>query len=167
MGITMVMIRRTTCIFFVLGLFAASRLSAPEGPGQGTVSAAGLLSGYRKSAVLSLKGRPLHVEIARTRKQRRKGLMHREELGPKQGMVFVFPEDQYLSFWMKDTGLPLSIAFLDSRGRVVDIFQLEPYSLIPVRSTQKCRYALEVNQGFFRATGLQQGDYIDLEPIAR
>ncbi|MFW6180679.1 MAG: DUF192 domain-containing protein [Spirochaetota bacterium] len=133
----------------------------------GSALAAGLFSGTRKSAVLSLNGRPLYVEIARTRKQRQRGLMHREELAPDQGMLFVFPEDRYLSFWMKDTGLPLSIAFIDAGGRVVDIYPLEPYSLIPVRSTRKCRYALETNRGFFRDAGVERGDIIDLEPIRR
>lgn len=161
----MAMIRKITRFILLLSLVAACG-KAVQGDA-GTTLAAGLFSGTRKSAVLSLNGRALYVEIARTRKQRQRGLMHREELGPNQGMLFVFPRDQYLSFWMKDTGLPLSIAFLDAGGRVVGIFPLEPFSLIPVRSTQKCRYALETNRGFFRDAGVERGDTIDLGPIRR
>jgi hypothetical protein len=115
-------------------------------------------------AVLSIRGRPLYVEIARTEKQRRRGLMHREQLEEDHGMLFVFENEQWLSFWMKDTSLQLSIAYLDSAGRVVDIFLLEPFSVDPVQSTRKCRYALEVNRGFFRKANLEVGDIIDLGP---
>jgi len=111
---------------------------------------------------LSINGRPLTVEVARTKAQRKKGLMYRDELGRHEGMLFVFREDQYLSFWMKNTKIPLSIAFLDKNGKVTDIYDMEPYSLYTVRSTKKCRYAIEVNRGFFNECTLLVGDTIDL-----
>lgn len=119
------------------------------------------------TATLSVNGRALSVEIARTRAQRTFGLMHREHLDWNAGMLFVFRKDQILSFWMKDTALPLSIAFLDKNGKVTDIFHMEPYSLSPVRSRTKCRYALEVKRGFFEEAGLQISDRIDLSEIHR
>jgi len=118
-----------------------------------------------KKATLSINGRPLGVEIARTKKQRQKGLMYRDELGWHEGMLFIFKEDEYLSFWMKNTKLQLSVAFLDKNGKVTDIFDMKPYSLIPVRSTQKCRYALEVNRNFFKECQLFIGDTIDLDTV--
>ena len=72
------------------------------------------------TATLSVNGRALVVEIARTRAQRTLGLMHREHLDWNAGMLFVFRKDQILSFWMKDTSIPLSIAFLDKNGKVTD-----------------------------------------------
>ncbi len=120
-----------------------------------------------KRVMLSINGRPLDVEIARTKRQREKGLMFREELGWNEGMLFIFPEEQFLSFWMKDTSIPLSIAFLDCSGVVVDIYDMEPYSSDPVRSTRKCRFAIEVNRGFFRDAGLTDGDSIDLSMVKR
>jgi uncharacterized membrane protein (UPF0127 family) len=120
-----------------------------------------------KRVMLSINGRPLEVEIARTKKQRGKGLMFREELGWNEGMLFIFQGDQDLSFWMKDTSIPLSIAFLDNGGVVVDIYDMQPFSLDPVRSTRKCRYAIEVNRNFFRDAGLTVGDSIDLSMFKR
>jgi len=120
-----------------------------------------------KRATLSINGRPLEVEIARTKKQREKGLMFREELGWNEGMLFIFPEEQLLSFWMKDTSIPLSIVFLDGSGVVVDIYDMKPFSLDPVRSSRKCRFAIEVNQGFFSEAGLSRGDSIDLSMVKR
>jgi len=119
-----------------------------------------------KSLTLSINGRPLSVEKARTKSQRKKGLMYREELGQHEGMLFIFKEDQHLSFWMKNTKIPLSIAFLDKNGKVSDIYDMEPYSLSPVRSTKKCMYAIEVNRGFFAECNLSVGDTIDLS-VAR
>ena len=112
--------------------------------------------------VLSINGRPLSVEVARSEKQRHRGLMHRDELDWNSGMLFVFENERVLSFWMKDTKIPLSIAFLDKYGKVTDIIDMKPYSLDAVISTQKCLYAIEVNRGFFEESGLAVGDTIDL-----
>lgn len=122
---------------------------------------------HPRNVVLSINGRPLSVEIARTKSQRKKGLMFREELGWQEGMIFVFKKDQYLSFWMKNTKIPLSIAFLDKNGKVTDIYDMQPYSLSPIRSTKKCRYALEVNRGYFFEAGLSVGDTIDISMVRR
>ena len=119
----------------------------------------------KKQAVLYINGRALYVEIASTDKERQKGLMFRENLDKNAGMLFVFQDDKILSFWMKNTSIPLSIAFIDKNGKVVDIFHMKPYSLEPVVSTLKCRYALEVNRGYFKECGLKVGDKIDLSGI--
>jgi uncharacterized membrane protein (UPF0127 family) len=115
--------------------------------------------------VLSVNGRPLAVEIARSERQRRTGLMNRDELNWNSGMLFVFEDDRVLSFWMKNTRIPLSIAFIDKYGKVTDIFDMKPYSLETVTSTRKCRYAIEVNRGFFEESGLDVGDTIDLSML--
>lgn len=91
--------------------------------------------------------------------------MYREDLGWNEGMLFVFNEDDILSFWMKNTGLPLSIAFLDKNGKVTDIFDMEPLSTVPVTSTRKCRYAIEVNVNFFKECNLSVGDTINLKMV--
>jgi uncharacterized membrane protein (UPF0127 family) len=120
-----------------------------------------------KTATISIKGRPLEVELARTKRQRARGLMNRAALDRDRGMLFMFREEEHLSFWMKDTSIPLTIAFLDSEGVVVDIYDMEPYDLEPVRSSRKCRYAIEVNRGFFQKAGLSEGDSIDLSVVAK
>src|SRR5919202_3654913 len=98
------------------------------------------------------------VEIADTPAEQETGLMGRSALAPNAGMLFVFGQDQPLSFWMKDTLIPLSIAFMDSQGRIVDIQDMQPLDQTPHDSAAPAKYALEVNQGFFAAQGIQVGD---------
>jgi hypothetical protein len=89
----------------------------------------------------------LIAELALTPAQKQQGLMFRTELKDGEGMLFVFGQDQILSFWMKDTLIPLSIAYISSDGRIIEIFDMEPRSLNPVHSSRSARYALEVPQG--------------------
>jgi hypothetical protein len=129
------------------------------------IQSCGAVSG--KTVTLSIHGRPLEVELAETKRQRARGLMHREALARNRGMLFMFKEEEYLSFWMKDTSIPLSIAFLDRRGVVVDIHDMDPYDLTPVRSSAKSMYAIEANRGFFQEAGLSVGDTIDLSVVEK
>ena len=99
-------------------------------------------------------------EIARAEAERNRGFMERRHIPDGTGMLFVFENDQILSFWMKNTSTPLSIAFISSDGRIKDIFDMTPYSLAPVQSSGYARYALEVPQGWFVRTGIQVGDRI-------
>jgi len=100
------------------------------------------------------------VWVARTPEQRERGLQYRTEMGPRQGMLFVFDEEQVLSFWMKNTPLPLSIAFLSVEGEILQIEPLTPFSERIVRSWRPARYALEVNAGAFADAGAEVGDLI-------
>lgn len=102
------------------------------------------------------------VEIADTDEERQTGLMGRTALPEDAGMLFVFGAEQQLSFWMKDTLIPLSIAFIDSEGRIVDIQDMQPLDEAPHPSAAPAQYALEVNQGFFGARGIQVGDTVEL-----
>ncbi len=105
-------------------------------------------------------GQTFRVEVARTDEQRQKGLMHRRSLGEREGMLFVFPADDYLSFWMKNTLVPLSIAFLNAEGRIVQIEDMQPLSLQTHRARRLARYALEVPQGTFRRLGVAEGELL-------
>jgi uncharacterized membrane protein (UPF0127 family) len=98
------------------------------------------------------------VEIADTPAKQEAGLMGRTALAADAGMLFVFDRDQPLSFWMKDTLIPLSIAFINSEGLIVDIQDMQPLDETPHDSAAPAKYALEVNQGFFAANGIQVGD---------
>lgn len=108
---------------------------------------------------------PVKAEIARTDEQRSYGFMNRKKIPDGTGMIFVFEYDQILSFWMKNTPTPLSIAYIDSSGKIRSIFDMKPYSLESVKSTTSARYALEVPQGWFTANGIKNGDKIDLSPL--
>ena len=89
--------------------------------------------------------------------------MNRKNIPEGTGMLFVFEKDQVLSFWMKNTPHPLSIAYIDRSGKIQNIFDMTPFSLAPVKSTRSVRYALEVPQGWFEKTGIKTGDKIVLD----
>lgn len=111
---------------------------------------------------VSIHGIVLKAEVARTEAERERGLMFRKSLGETEGMLFVFEKDEHLTFWMKDTSLPLSIAFLSSEGKILEIEDMQPYSLEQIRSRFSARYALEVAQGAFRRIGAKEGDVVVL-----
>ena len=118
---------------------------------------------------ITLEGRegPVTIiaEIALTPAQHQQGLMHRETLNDGEGMLFIFDRDQILSFWMKNTIIPLSIAYIASDGRIVEIFDMEPLNLNPVRSSRSVRYALEVPQNWFERAGIAPGDRLDIRGL--
>jgi uncharacterized protein len=106
----------------------------------------------------------VRVEVADDPAEQAKGLMERTTLGENRGMLFVFPEERELSFWMKNTLIPLSIAYIDSEGRIVDILNMKPLDDRPPHyvSSEPAQYALEVNQGFFEKRGVKVGDRVEL-----
>jgi len=114
---------------------------------------------------LTVGGEQFDVELAVTPEQRRQGLMFRERLGEREGMLFVFDDEETVSFWMRDTPLPLSIAFIDARGVIVHVADMEPYSEAPVPSRYPVRYALEVNKGALERAGIEVGDLVELPPL--
>jgi uncharacterized membrane protein (UPF0127 family) len=103
---------------------------------------------------ITISNTTLHVEIANTHQKRVQGFQHRKVLPRDQGMLFVFPKKQTLTFWMKDTSIPLDIAFIDSEGVVFQIEAMTPFSWRPIRSQKKCALALEVCQGWFQKKGI-------------
>jgi uncharacterized protein len=105
-------------------------------------------------------GQDLTVEVARTEAQREHGLMGRRNLGPRDGMIFVFDRDQRLSFWMKDTPTPLSIAFLSAEGKILQIEDMEPFSEKITQSRLSARYALEMRKGAFAELGIEKGTVV-------
>lgn len=102
------------------------------------------------------------AEVAKTQAQRNRGFMERKNIPAGTGMIFVFERDQILSFWMKNTPHPLSIAYIDSTGTIRDIFDMTPFSLSSVISTVSVRYALEVSKGWFEENGIKTGDKVSL-----
>ena len=115
------------------------------------------ISSFEKG-VITVNGKNLSVEIAYTDKDRAKGLMNREKLDPESGMLFIFPYDRHLSFWMKNTSIPLSIAYISSDYVIKEIRNMKPFSTAPVNSKNSVRFALEVNQGYFEKSGIEEGD---------
>ncbi|MFQ5478619.1 MAG: DUF192 domain-containing protein [Candidatus Binatia bacterium] len=105
------------------------------------------------------------VELALTEEQRRRGLMWRDSLGDSEGMLFVFPDEGPLSFWMKNTPSPLDIVFINSDKRVVSVAaNTVPYSEKRIPSRGPSRFVLEVKAGFCKRHGVRAGDRISLPP---
>ena len=99
----------------------------------------------------------IEAELARTPDQRQIGLMHRSALPPNGGMLFAFEQPAQQCFWMKNTLLPLSIAFLADDGSVVNIEDMKPQTLDSHCSRQPVRFALEMSQGWFAKRGIKAG----------
>lgn len=120
------------------------------------------------AATISINGYTLSVELATIPSARHCGLSNREELPKNQGMLFVYPVTRPLTFWMKDTHIPLSIAFLDESGKIIDIYKMLPnQSDERYASSRPAKYALEVNQGWFQALGIEIGDTVEMKlPLA-
>lgn len=102
----------------------------------------------------------LFVEVADSHISRSYGLMDRKSLSKNSGMIFSFPHEQHLSFWMQNTYIPLDIAFIDKKGKVTQIESLNPLSTRAKRSNYICKYALEVNRGWFSDNKVKVGDYV-------
>jgi uncharacterized membrane protein (UPF0127 family) len=100
----------------------------------------------------------LIAEIAKTDEERAQGLMYRKELAEGEAMLFVFDRDQMMNFWMKNTFIPLSIAYISSDGIILEIHDMKPHVEAPVSSARSARYALEVPQGWFTSAGVNIGD---------
>lgn len=109
---------------------------------------------------LYINDREIWVEVAKTPNERAKGLMGRKHLGQNEGMFFIFEAERYHSFWMKDTLIPLSIAFIDKEGRIVRITDMKPLTLEPHHPPIPILYALEMKKGWFSANGINVGDIV-------
>jgi uncharacterized membrane protein (UPF0127 family) len=105
------------------------------------------------------------VELARTDAERARGLMYRKSLDDGEGMLFIFDRDQIMSFWMRNTYIPLSIAFITKDGRIFEIRDMRPLDETPVRSSRSARCALEAPQGWFSRAGIAAGDLIFLDDL--
>lgn len=118
-----------------------------------------------ETARVTCGGVPFEVWLAKTPDERQKGLMFvtQDQMAPledgtRRGMLFSFAQDQDLSFWMKDTIIPLDIAYANSAGRIVKTYTMTPLDTSQYRSMEPARYALEVSGGAFEELGISEGD---------
>ncbi len=114
---------------------------------------------------MNISGHTIEVEIADTENARANGLMNRKSMAENHGMLFVFDKDRLASFWMKNTLIPLSIAFISSDGTIRQIEDMEPESLASVGSFRSVLYALEMNQGWFDERNIKPGDIVELPEL--
>ena len=119
---------------------------------------------------LTINGHKLVAEVASTDATRTEGLMHRRILPESRGMLFVFRETAVHAMWMMNTYVPLSVAFIDGDGVIINIEDMEPHTRDTHPAAKPAKYALEVNRGWFRKHGIKAGarvEGIDRAPPAR
>ncbi len=109
---------------------------------------------------LVINGKAINVEIAATSDEKALGLMHRKSLPENSGMIFLYPEETPVRFWMKDTLIPLTIAFIKEDGTITQIADMAPKSEDIIWSRQAVKYALEMNQGWFKKNNIKEGDKV-------
>ena len=100
----------------------------------------------------------IEAEVAHTAQARQVGLMMRKTMAPQRGMVFVFEHDATHCMWMKNTFLPLSVAFVDAQGKVINIEDMQPHTTDNHCAAGQARFALEMNLGWFAERGIKAGD---------
>ncbi len=112
-----------------------------------------------KIRIINKSGAPVSIaaEIADTAALRETGLMNRKELPVNQGMLFVFESERMLNFWMKNTYIPLSIAFIDRNRTINEIYDMNPLDLSLTPSRRPARYALEMGRGWFAKNNITRG----------
>ena len=108
----------------------------------------------------------IDTQVARTNAQRQTGLMHRPSMPQTEGMLFVFDEPATQCFWMKNTLLPLTAAFVADDGRIVNLANMKPQTTDSHCSTQPVRYVLEMNQGWFDKKGIKAGSKLGGAPFS-
>ncbi len=107
---------------------------------------------------------PLRVELVEKLEDQERGLMFRTSLPENEGMLFVYKRPQEMSFWMKNTFIPLDIAFVGADGRILNIHHARPLDeTILYRSAGEAKYVIETNQGWFEKNGIRPGDRVTLK----
>jgi uncharacterized membrane protein (UPF0127 family) len=119
-----------------------------------------------KTSQVKVAGHPLKVELAIEEPQRLQGLMYRKTLGKEDGMLFIFDEPGYHSIWMKNTLIPLSVAFVDKDGVILNIADMEPQTLDSHMAAGPAVYAIETNKGWYADKKVKAGDKVTGLPKA-
>jgi len=109
---------------------------------------------------LRVKGHSIRAEVANTDESRRTGLMYRDSLAENQGMLFVYEEPGRHAMWMKNTLIPLSVAFIDGSGRIINIEDMLPQTEDAHSAKASAAFSLEMNRGWFAKRGVKPGDRI-------
>lgn len=150
-----------------LVLVAAWAALAGCGRGEAVQAAPPAPKGPTEYFPVGLGGRPVRLQLAVRLPEMQRGLMERRDLGTDDGMIFIYEKPQQMSFWMRNTPTPLDIGFFRSDGTLAEVHPLHPFDERPVASGgSDLRFALETNQGWYRANGIRPGAKLDLAAVA-
>ena len=151
------LITRLCCLFFVLFVFSGSAWSQAAPQPQLQLPRVSLSAGMRL----------IDAQVAATPQQREIGLMFRQEMGTNEGMLFVFEQPSPQCFWMKNTLLPLTAAFVADDGTIVNLADMQPQTLDSHCSTKPVRYVLEMHKGWFAQRGIKAGTKLGGAPFTK
>jgi len=129
--------------------------------------AATTTAGALPTVPMTIGSKTFTLEIANDNLEREKGLMRRDSMPADHGMIFVFPDEQRLGFYMKNTRIPLDIIFVNADGVVVSIKQMRPYDVSTTYTDAPAKWAIELNQGQAAACGAKVGDRLSVPEGAR
>lgn len=146
------LLRLTSAVFILACLSTSPYTSALESPKSTAV----------KNRVITLNagGQSIKAEVAADDAARQQGLMFRPSMGKNDGMLFVFPELGYHAMWMRNTLIPLSVAYMDEAGKILSIHEMQPQTETPHQAAGPARYALEMNAAWFTTYKVRVGDVI-------
>jgi uncharacterized membrane protein (UPF0127 family) len=124
-----------------------------------------IASDISASEPISLEKILPNIEVVSKFQDRQKGLMYKKAIPEDYGMFFIWSTKKVQCMWMKNTYIPLSVAYMDRRGKIINIYDMVPLSKISVCSDRPALYALEVNRGWFKTNNIKVGDILDLDKI--
>lgn len=117
---------------------------------------------------IAIEGKLIRLQLAIEAEELSHGLMYRKNMSENQGMIFLYTKPQRMSFWMRNTSLPLDVGFISSDGVLQEFYPLYPYDETTVISqSDELQYALELNQGWFQKNNVNRGAKLDLEMLKK
>jgi uncharacterized membrane protein (UPF0127 family) len=117
---------------------------------------------------VTIEGKLIRLQLAIEAEELRRGLMYRKKMGENDGMIFLYTKPQRMSFWMRNTPLPLDVGFISSDGVLQEYYPLYPYDETSVVSrSDELQFALELNQGWFQKNNITRGAKLDLELLKK
>jgi len=117
------------------------------------------------SELISLEKILPNIEVVTNSQDRQRGLMYKKAIPENYGMFFIWNLNKVQCMWMKNTYIPLSVAYMDRSGKIINIYDMVPLSKISVCSDRPALYALEVNRGWFKRNNIKVGDILNLDKI--
>ena len=156
-------VTRATRTLGLSAVLSLALLTAGSGCRNGSASGTATLP----TVPMQIGSKTFTLEIANDAGEREKGLMRRDSMPAGHGMIFVFPGEQRLGFYMKNTRIPLDILFLNANGDVVSIKQMRPYDVNTTYADAPAKYAIELNHGQAAAAGVKVGDHLTIPEAAR
>ena len=133
---------------------------------KGDVAAAPAVKSVSDYFMVGLGTEKVRIQFAIHSAEQQRGLMHRRDLGPNDGMIFLYKAPQAMAFWMRNTPSALDIGYFDENGVLAEVYPLMPFDETAVRSRRPAKFALEMPQGWFQRHNVQPGSRLDLEAIA-